>query len=131
VLFLCEKKAARACISPYLLGPASVYNQYAVTEHSLCMRPSLTELEHGRLTGSAPQGAGVTGTVRSERPAADRWAGPFRPERTPFFPSLSSLRDSFHDGKNDIVRMTATVSVSQRLRQKKLGKIRSAAGQYM
>ena len=37
-----------------------------------------------------------------ERPAADGRAGPFRPERTPFFPSHSSLRDSFHYGKNDI-----------------------------
>ncbi len=44
---------------------ASVYNQYAVTEPSLCLCPSLTELEHGRLTWPAPQGAGVTGTVES------------------------------------------------------------------
>ncbi len=57
---------------------ASVYNQSAVTEHSLCSRPSLTELEHGRLTGSAPQGAGVTGTVESGRPPT---GGPVRSDR--------------------------------------------------
>ncbi len=42
---------------------------------------------------------------RRARPAADRRAGPFRPERTrPVLPgpSLASIRDSFHYGKNEL-----------------------------
>jgi hypothetical protein len=92
----------------YWAARRSVYNQSAVTEHSLRLRPSLTELEHGRVTGSAPQGAGVTGTVESGRPGADgRAAGvrSDRPGKNPVLPEslvTESLRDSFHYGKNDI-----------------------------
>jgi hypothetical protein len=38
-----------------------------------------------------------------KRPAADGRAGPFQPERTLFFPSLSVLRTSFHYRKNGTI----------------------------
>ena len=64
-----------------------------------CVCPSLVVPELGQ---SDPVRVG-SDRDGGERPAADGRAGPFRPERTPFFPSHSSLRDSFHYGKNDIV----------------------------
>ena len=78
---------------------ASVYNVYtANTRACVCPSPaySSSDSQPGRPTRGGSDRDG------RERPAADGRAGPFRPERTPFFPSLSSLRDSFHYGKNDI-----------------------------
>jgi hypothetical protein len=62
------------------------------TQINLCWCPSLTELEHGQTAGSAPQGPGVTGTVKSGRPPM---GGPVRSDLKEPRPSrvTSSLRD--------------------------------------
>ena len=83
---------------------AGVYNRYtAEHKHKLCSAESdWTRTGPASRVDPARAGSDSDRDGR-ERPAADGRAGPFRPERTPFFPSHSSLRDSFHYGKNDIV----------------------------
>jgi hypothetical protein len=67
-----------------------VYNQYTVKhkhKHKLCLAESdWTRIRPADRVGPARAGSDRDGR---ERPAADGRAGPFRPERTPFFPSHS------------------------------------------
>ena len=83
VLFLCEKKAARPCVLRYLWSRRV---QFWARPNTSCVCPRQAGLEHGCSAESAPARAGSDRDGR-ERPAADGRAGPFRPERTPFFPS--------------------------------------------
>jgi hypothetical protein len=77
VLFLCEKKAKLGRVSALFMGRARTISTRK-HKHNLCLRPGLTERDHGQLAESTQQGTGVTGTVESGRPPS---GGPVRSDR--------------------------------------------------
>ena len=70
-----------------------MYNVYTETQNKIAVALPSKSIRVGPGRDGRESGG-------RERPAAHGRAGPFRPERTPFFPSLSVLRTSFHYGKN-------------------------------
>jgi hypothetical protein len=90
-LFFCEKKRQLVFVAIYSAG---VYNQYTAKhkhKHKLCLAESdwtrlWTRLRPADRVGPARAGSDRDGRKRQ---AADGRAGPFRSEKTPFFPSHS------------------------------------------
>jgi hypothetical protein len=87
VLFLCEKKAARTRVPRYLWS-RRVQSVHCQTQVVFKFSESESDWTRTRPDSRVGPLAARAGSDRDgrERPA-DGHAGPFRPERTPFFPS--------------------------------------------